>query len=373
MENNNSTFVRLYKEMVVLQPVERIVFATMWNGYEYCKNNDKTYFKSIKDLVKECNVSESTIKRTLKNLRSMGLIICTKVNKGANSKLANEYELDYSLLNNIYKNYCSNFEDNQETEEMGKMSEQTIPNVQNETSVSPNLNQHNIEEKRINKMSESNCIDGSIRNVPNKSNFRDFENEATDLTDLSIESTNPYFPSKEKVLNNEVASFQPKDEEAQQKSWKFDETHNLFDKLRKTNDIVGVFQIKDEIQKQIALCPYSEQKQRITEQLEKFMNGKRKYISRQLTDKPQNPIALKYDLYNKWGIHFKGELPQSMKPSSQAYQPSNTQNEDDKFFNSLFERNEHEQRLYDLREREKKAREARQTNQTIQVEDVYQF
>lgn len=106
------------------------------------------------------------------------------------------------------------------------------------------------------------------------------------------------------------------------------------------------------------------------------MNGKRKYISRQLTDKPQNPIALMYDLYNKWGIHFKGELPQSMKPTSQAHQPSNTQNEDDKFFNALFEPNEHEQRLYDMAEREKKAREARearQTNQTIQVEDVYQF
>ena len=145
MDKNESTFVRLYKEMVVLQPVERIVFATMWNGYEYCKNNDKTYFKSIKDLVKECNVSESTIKRTLKNLRSMGLLICTKVNKGANSKLANEYELDYSLLNNIYKNYCSNFEEHQETELTGKIPERTMPNVQNETSVSSKLTQHNIE------------------------------------------------------------------------------------------------------------------------------------------------------------------------------------------------------------------------------------
>ena len=47
----------------------------------------------------------------------------------------------------------------------------------------------------------------------------------------------------------------------------------------------------------------------------------------------------------------------------------NIQNEDDKFFNALFEPNEHEQRLYDMAEREKKAREARQTNQTIQVED----
>ncbi len=121
------------------------------------------------------------------------------------------------------------------------------------------------------------------------------------------------------------------------------------------------------------MCPYSGQKQRITELLEKFMNGKRKYISRQLTDNPQNPIALMYDLYNKWGIHFKGELPQSMKPTSQAHQPINTQNEDDKFFNALFEPNEHEQRLYDMAEREKKAREARQTNQTIQVEDEYQF
>ena len=51
----------------------------------------------------------------------------------------------------------------------------------------------------------------------------------------------------------------------------------------------------------------------------------------------------------------------------------NIQNEDDKFFNALFEPNEHEQRLYDMAEREKKAREARQTNPTIQVEDVYQF
>lgn len=51
----------------------------------------------------------------------------------------------------------------------------------------------------------------------------------------------------------------------------------------------------------------------------------------------------------------------------------NIQNEDDKFFNALFEPNEHEQRLYDMAEREKKAREARQTNQTIQVEDEYQF
>ena len=32
MEKNESTFVRLYKEMVVLQPVERLVFATMWKG-----------------------------------------------------------------------------------------------------------------------------------------------------------------------------------------------------------------------------------------------------------------------------------------------------------------------------------------------------
>ena len=54
----------------------------------------------------------------------------------------------------------------------------------------------------------------------------------------------------------------------------------------------------------------------------------------------------------------------------------NIQNEDDKFFNALFEPNEHEQRLSDMAEREKKAREARQTrqtNQTIQVEEVYQF
>lgn len=368
MDKNESTFVRLYKEMVVLQPVERIVFATMWNGYEYCKNNDKTYFKSIKDLVKECNVSESTIKRTLKNLRSMGLLICTKVNKGANSKLANEYELDYSLLNNIYKNYCSNFEEQQETESTSKVSERTMPNVQNEIPVSSKLTQHNIEEKRTNKIIDSNCIDGSIRNITNNG-----EHEEKDLTDLSIENSNSYFPSKTKALDKVKVSPLSQFEEPQQNSWNFAETHTLFDKLRSTNDIEGVFHIENEIQKQIALCPYSATKQKISEQLEKFMSGKRKYISKQLSSQPQNPIALKYDLYKKWGIHFKGELPQNMKPSLQSHRPSNTQNEDDKFFNALFEPNEHEQRLYDMAEREKKAREARQTNQTIQIEDVYQF
>lgn len=368
MDKNESTFVRLYKEMVVLQPVERIVFATMWNGYEYYKNNDKTYFKSIKDLVKECNVSESTIKRTLKNLRSMGLLICTKVNKGANSKLANEYELDYSLLNNIYKNYCSNFEEQQETESTSKVSERTMPNVQNETSVSSKLTQHNIEEKRINKTIDSNCIDGSIRNITNNRGY-----EEKDLTDLSIENSNSFLPSKTKALDKVNVSPQSQIEEPQQNSWNFAETHTLFDKLRSTNDIEGVFHIENEIQKQIALCPYSATKQKISEQLEKFMSGKRKYISKQLSSQPQNPIALKYDLYKKWGIHFKGELHQNMKPSLQSHRPSNTQNEDDKFFNALFEPNEHEQRLYDMAEREKKAREARQTNQTIQIEDVYQF
>ncbi len=243
MDKNVSTFVRLYKEMVVLQPVERIVFATMWNGYEYCKNNGKTYFKSIKDLVKECNVSESTIKRTLKNLRSMGLLICTKVNNGANSKLANEYELDYSLLNNIYKNYCSYFEEHQETELTGKVPERTMPNVQNETSVSSKLTQHNIEEKRINKTIDSNCIDGSIRNITNNRGY-----EEKDLTDLSIENSNSFLPSKTKALDKVNVSPQSQTEEPQQNSWKFAETHTLFDRLKNTNDIVGVFQIKNEIQ-----------------------------------------------------------------------------------------------------------------------------
>ena len=79
------------------------------------------------------------------------------------------------------------------------------------------------------------------------------------------------------------------------------------------------------------------------------------------------------ECYSVCKILQNSELPQSMKPSSQAHQPSNTQNEDDKFFNALFEPNEHEKRLYDMAEREKKAREAKQTNQTIQIEDVYQF
>lgn len=243
-----------------------------------------------------------------------------------------------------------------------------MPNVLNETSVSSKLTQHNIEEKRINKTIDSNCIDGSIRNITNNG-----EHEEKDLTDLSIENSNSYFPSKTKALDKVKVSPLSQFEEPQQNSWNFAETHTLFDKLRSTNDIEGVFHIENEIQKQIALCPYSATKQKISEKLEKFMSGKRKYISKQLSSQPQNPIALKYDLYKKWGIHFKGELPQNMKPSLQSHRPSNTQNEDDKFFNALFEPNEHEQRLYDMAEREKKAREARQTNQTIQIEDVYQF